>query len=211
MAQTRPKIIVIGNAPRHKRWLRWLKVPLKNHNDFVNNRCHTVVRFNQCSNYNQGTGTKTNILALINNGSSAQKFLKHDSIPKAVVEQIDCVWFTRPANQNHDFLIDNNAAQPIDYSTEIIDFQGFKSKKIAYIDGEIYQHLYQKIIAQSPLHHEPSSGIAIIENILRTPDYEHFDKYLLGFSWQGWQGHHWETEKKICLAYEKQKRLTILR
>jgi len=55
-----------------------------------------------------------------------------------------------------------------------------------------------------------SSGFITIEYLLANRYHHWFNICLLNFTWQGWEGHAWATEKQICEHYHDHGLLTIL-
>lgn len=99
---------------------------------------------------------------------------------------------------------------PIDKSIDIIRFQNLKNKDIHYIQGKYYLELINLLNSGNEIRYEPSSGLCIIFQILNTPNFFSYEKYLIGFTWEGWHGHNWEFEKEYCLTLAKKGELFII-
>lgn len=197
------KLVIIGNAPVKK---HFFSIKAKNYASFVN-KADLVIRMNKCQNYRKGTGKKTDVLALINRGKPARRLSTSFEIKKEITKNCSEIWFTRPQN-----LPEKNPFELMpDESDKLLNYQILQNKKTEFISWDLYLELLQKInnSAEKTLF-EPSSGWCIIEKILKEKRFETYEKYLLGFTWEGWQGHAWEIEKQICLKYIQEKKLKLL-
>lgn len=75
------KIVIIGNAPILNRYNYFFKKKENDHGQFVD-ACEVVIRMNNATNYNWGTGKKTTILGIINRGTPSEKFASNIRLKK---------------------------------------------------------------------------------------------------------------------------------
>ena len=200
-----PRIILIGNGAVHG-----------NHADFVA-ASEIVIRFNLCRNYKQGTGEKTDILCVVNEGYFGRKFYKTApfvALPAA--QQAPTIWFSRPAlgwMQNARWHVKDKRRK--EYSQKIIRANGLSRKAVFYLPSATQRAAAQALQACSSTPHGamplPSSGMTAVMYLLTQPAYATYPLFLMGFSHQGATEHDWQAEQKYLEDQAQLGRLTFLR
>lgn len=184
------KLVIIGNAD--------IDV---DHSDFINS-CDLVIRFNLCRNYNINTGKKIDVLCLTNTGPHAISFYHERKISKlGFVRNIGEVWFVRPRKRFIDKLFFNRKTET-EYGKNIVISNNLTGKDIEYITNDLYKTLWDKLLSLGSTNAVmPSSGMVVIEKVVSDGKYHDYEKYLVGFSHEGWEGHPWDLEKKLIDHY----------
>jgi len=195
------RVVLIGNAP--------VKTNSFNRNSlsaFIDDS-EVVIRINSADNYSKGTGKKSDVLGIINIGDPAIEFSYRRKINKHVKEKISSVWFSRPL----DLYSSSNILVEEDLSEYILNFQKLNHIPSHAIPKEQYQYLSKKIFpANGGNMVDPSSGFCFLHMMLSAEEFKGLKKVLVGFSWEGWTGHNWKLEKKICLDLHKNGDIYIL-
>jgi len=134
-------------------------------------------------------------------------------INEDVKENINEIWFTRPRGESSEKLNDySRGLLSYDLSKFILDYQRLQGVKVKYISKKLYQTLSEKVNeGSSPSNsYQPSSGLCILEMVIAEGLQEHYEIFVLGFSWEGWDGHNWKYEKKRFNEFGKIGIITIL-
>lgn len=196
------KTIIIGNADI-----------LQDHSKFIES-CDNVVRFNLCRNYGGNTGDKTDTLCLVNTGRPGKNFAREKQIEnKNYSNQASKILFSRPKltlAQNISLRLTNRKSD-IEHSPKIISRNGLEDKKIEYVDPDMYQSLWNKLLTFGATEaKQPSSGICAIEHIINDENLAGHAKYIIGFTWEGSPKHPWILEKALIQDYFTSKKLIPL-
>lgn len=195
------RVVLIGNAPIKKS--KYYKKALS---DFIDDS-DVVIRINSADNYSKGTGKKCDILGILNIGDPAIEYAYRREINKHVKEKLSSVWFSRPL----DLYSSSKILVEEDLSEYILSFQKLYNIPSHAIPKEQYQYLCKKISpANSGNMVDPSSGFCFLHMMLSAEEFKGLKKVLVGFSWEGWTGHNWELEKKICLDLHNNGDIYIL-
>lgn len=128
------------------------------------------------------------------------------------MKEVSSIWFTRPSSSDIKDLIATypELNLPKDNSSEIIRYQNLKEKEINYIQGKNYLSLLKLLNSEKGLEYEPSSGFCIIFQVINHPKFFNYEKYLIGFTWEGWHGHNWKFEREYCLNLANKGELIII-
>lgn len=193
------KLVIIGNA----------KVE-SDYSSFVNN-CNYVARFNWLNNYNENTGTKTDAISLASAKHHIHEFIKPFSLPHK--EKLECLINTLNGVNTLIFPIpdaNRSCFKRLERIDSLVSFYSLNNKtcKKYFCENRYYDDL--KKYGWNPGFVAPSSGYTVIRNILDDEDFKGYRIYLLGFLWEGWEGHPWANEKKVIKHYESLNRLEIL-
>ena len=223
--KSKKSLVIVGNAPLDS--------------DFseIIDSCDCVVRFNNCKNYNVNSGGKTDILILTNTGDpfkqATLKFMLKkrgkDDVKKELpyLHTAKYIWFIRPntlflyTHFQSDFFTNNifrdqelknlRIIEQRDIIAEIINAQKIPKKKVTSITEKMYIKVWEKLLSYGTTDAlMPSTGLLGIEMILDNPSFRDYEKYIVGFKWQGWDGHPWRLEKELIEKYIKQGVLKTL-
>ena len=66
-----------------------------------------------------------------------------------------------------------------------------------------------KVIADCDVD-APDLHLLLHPEIIKREEFKGLKKILVGFSWEGWAGHNWSLENKICLDLHKNGDIFIL-
>lgn len=194
------KMVIVGNAD------------VRTDRSFTVDQADVVVRFNHCNNRNKGTGSKTDILCLNYDG------LKHIDVDNNVE-----VLITEPCHS----ILYNLFRRVLIYVYLIIGvgyFQGLRKRaeyeklirakgllNASMVDHNTYRAARRKIRNGSLWDfRQPSSGFVAIEKFVREHYHDRYQIAVIGFTWQGFDCHHWEVEKLIMEDYAARGIVTIL-
>lgn len=198
------RLVIIGNYPIEKK--RFFFKPDNKLANWIDSSDY-VVRMNLCSSFDQGTGTKTDCVGIVNVGIPAIEFAYKNRINPLVIQQAETILFSRPKAR---FVNESNAHFPEvcqqDMSSYIISFQELRGKKNEYISTPFFLEL-NKIVGTRYI---PSTGVAVVKYFLENKEFMMFEKYLVGFSWEGWSGHNWEAEKEYAFKCQSEGKLKII-
>jgi ribosomal protein L39E len=176
-----------------------------------------VVRFNNLDNYNLNTGTKITIWVLSSNKILLTRLIEN---PKPIVDKAK---------------LNNSIKQELIFSiptffpvkTESQIEQNRKERDYAvnqFLNHfDLMKHPYSMI--EFPINYLfdlqpekwlskyqcPSNGYLITRFFADNPIYSDYEINLVGFSWEGWEGHPWEFEKKYLEEMEHKKLIQILK
>lgn len=195
------RLLIIGNAPDHEKI------------DHLILKTDTVIRFNEPSpECFQKYGTQTDILFTINTWKFVKKRIQANLIKDIQLNQ--CREVVLPY---HPSILQNYHRQPswlsahfkgkkIDGTNEALTYFGQKFP-VMVLSRSFYLECCELLNIQA---HElkdkvPSTGFIAIIHYLKT--YPNTPIFIHGFSWEGWEGHHWDKEKQIILQLLNEKKL----
>ena len=194
------RVVLIGNAP-----IETDIYGRKGLSGFVDDS-EVVIRINSADNYANGTGEKSDILGIINSGDPAIEFSYRKEVNKCVKEKISSVWFSRPLNlyENSNLLVQKELFK------YVLNFQQLNHIPFHAISKEQYLYLSKQVspIDGNSIH--PSSGLCLLHMMLSDEKLKGLKKIIVGFTWEGWDGHNWGIEKKICLDLRNNGDIFIL-
>jgi len=185
------RIFIIGNAPGQE------AIHSLFHKD------DTIIRFNQPSEQcQQAYGNRTDILFSINTWKFVQKRIQANLLENVQLTQ--CRQIVLPY---HPSILQNYHRQPswfsacfkakkIDGTVEAIGYFGQKFP-VTVLSRNFYLECCQLLKIQE---HElkdkvPSTGFMSIMYFLN--NFPESTIYIHGFSWEGWDGHEWDTERNV--------------
>ena len=85
---------------------------------------------------------------------------------------------------------------------EIIDAQKLSEEKISVITEDMYIRTWERLLSFGATDAiMPSTGLLGIEMILDDQSFNDYEKYIIGFGWEGWKGHPWHLEKMLIEDY----------
>jgi len=152
-------------------------IPKEDYSEFIESH-DIVIRFNHVNFlHTKKLGNKCDILVVQNMDSSYRE-------GKATFDKWEKL-----------IIIAENEVK--DYSALIINSNNWKTRNIETIYSD-------NLPVREKLNNGGSSGFIILEWLLNSKKEDLiFPISLVCFTWQGWEGHAWEQEKKICHEYQK--------
>ena len=204
------KLVIIGNAD-----------VTGDHSEFVNS-FDVVVRINLRNNHNTAhgtTGTKTDLLCYT--PRAVNMVMNNDEDLKLIesyCSNVSRLWFLRPRHGywvNRSFLSGfffRRERLFLDLSRAFIKRFKLKESRTEFIEADFLNSVINNLRNQNPDGPKPwpSAGIMVIEKVLADEEYTHFEKYLLGFTFDGWEGHPWASEIKLVEGYNEQGLLRFI-
>jgi hypothetical protein len=204
------KLVIIGNAD-----------VASDHSELVNS-FDVVVRINLRKNHNTihvTTGTKTDVLCytpravymVMNNDEDLQ-------LIEGYCRNVSRLWYLRPRHGywvNRIFLSGfffRKERLFFDISRAFIKRLKLKDGRTEFVKTDFLNSIINKLQVMNPNGPKPwpSAGIVAIEKVIADEEYTHFEKYLLGFTFEGWEGHPWESEKKLIEGYKEKGLLKFI-
>lgn len=202
----------------------------KVHNDITSliDKADIVVRFNDTNNYAENTGTKTTFWVL-----SSNKFLINQHISgsqvlgnkekiaiKEMIRNTQSLLFSippfypvQPETQKNMFkrIVSEDRKERIEAVSSFL--QHFESTEHPFRIIEFPNKYIFDIAPEiwAPNWTCPSNGYLITRMFVDDATYYKHKKYLVGFSWEGWEGHPWILEKLCLEKMERENLITILR
>lgn len=204
------KLVIIGNAD-----------VASDYSELVNS-FDVAVRINLRKNHNTihgTTGTKTDLLCytpravylVMNNDEDLQ-------LIEGYCNNVSRVWFLRPRRAywvNRIFLSGfffRKERLFFDLSRAFMKRFKLKDSRTEFVEANFLNSTIHKLwdMNFSSPRPWPSAGIMAIEKVLADEEFRHFEKYLLGFTFEGWEGHPWESEKKLVEGYREKGLLRFI-
>lgn len=201
------KLLIIGNADVNDDYARFV------------HSCDAVVRINLRKNHNTvhgTTGQKTDILCYtpraVHMVLNSDSDLEHI---KGYCSGVNRLWFLRPRRAywvNRTFLAGfffRKERLFLDEGRAFLKRFQLERAGAEFFGTDLLDAVVRKLWALNPsgMKPLPSAGILVIERALACADFDNYDKYLLGFTFEGWEGHSWELEKKLVKEYCSKGRL----
>jgi hypothetical protein len=174
------------------------------HGAFVDS-CDLVIRFNLCQNWNVNTGTRTDVLCVSNTGPPAREMYRRRQLAALPgIGAVREVWFCRPRRSRLESLLLGWRGHPelVEYGARIVAANGLSRKRVQYVDKRFYRAVWGKLLSTGETRAcMPSSGMLAVERVLSQGRFGGYEKYLVGFTHQGWNGHPWGLEKRMIEGY----------
>ncbi|EJM99342.1 glycosyltransferase family 29 protein [Phyllobacterium sp. YR531] len=186
------RIVIVGNGP--------VEPGLADAID----RADLVIRFNEANIQPDLTGTKTDILFLMNSGKSMQARLETPAYWQEpfVLDAKEIILPYHPSIVKHyhprpNFL-SRIKGRKADWTAETLKKIEALGKKATIISADFYYETCRILdISQSELNSVfPSSGLLAIRYTIETFRLDSTRVEFCGFSWQGWKRHSWGNEQR---------------
>jgi hypothetical protein len=205
------RIAVVGNAD-----------VTKDYSSFIDS-CEIVIRLNLRSGLpalmHGRLGKKTDILAY---APRATRLVlddrEHAGQLRRFAEGAQRIWFLgprlwfrlRPGGIIR-FLV-RNKRLAFDASATMLKVLQLDDRRIEYFPRGFRHSVAKKLQALDGNTGKafPSAGIVVIQRVLEDPEFEPYQKYVLGFTFEGWQGHPLAVEKRLVEAHSANGLLQIL-
>ena len=151
--------------------------------DFID-ACDIVVRFNEIKNRDEDwIGRRTGVLVLNCLAKHANERYDH-----FLLSGFDTIWIV--GNLHSDNL------------KKTLTVQGWHDKNVSGIECPTYTRLLTWARERSK---NPdlllSAGCIAIESLVTSARYADWDKYIVGYTFNGWSGHDWTVERELCERY----------
>jgi hypothetical protein len=198
------RLVIVGNASQPSMSPAGNTLPAGELARFIDDS-DLVVRFNSARNQDEAwTGSRTDILYIRGNGKPAFWFSEspitfdHVERPKQVVSVVDMGEYKRrrPDKRGH-----------IDYTDKLAALNSFE--RVSRLDNATLDAM-RGALRRAGSRLMPSLGLAAFVHLLSNPELSDHEKFVVGFTFSGWEGHDWEQEKRLAEAWFASGALTPL-
>ena len=179
----RPKLALVGNAP-----------PAYDLSAQIES-CDIVIRCNEAKTLGVNTGIRTDILCVNNSGAPADRFIskqllrRHPNFP-----ELTELWFARPYKDC------------VELALKIVHANGLSDVPVVYFSADMNERARQQLSLHSKMENQhPSTGFLAFCYILEQEEFNDFDKYLFGFTFNMWYGHPEQAEMKVIESFCKNR------
>jgi len=197
------QIVILGNAPLDKDYSTMV-----DQSDFV-------VRFNVANNYGKFSGIKADALCMSQSGCYGRNLAKRRVIMGLpFIDSVKEIWFPRPIMHTARQIFFRSKNEKIlretDFSRFIIDRNKLQRKRIIYCGQALYDNACSDLNIPNRIDiYEPSSGYLAIKYALEKFDSDDTTIHIIGFTFQGFEGHPWEREKEEIKQLTEKGRLNF--
>ncbi len=166
-----------------------------------------VIRFRTSVNLGRGTGTKTDVIAICNYGTT-KKRETYDAIPTSRhFAEAREIWLPLPPSLSHRLLLSDPfrylrlQQNFCDFTADLIGMAGRKPVQ-RLLDTAHYFAFERRLKALTKRRFAfPSGGACVCEYLMEiAPEPDH-EVELYGFSHKGWVHHPWAAEKALADGY----------
>jgi hypothetical protein len=190
----------------------------------VIDKADIVIRFNNINNYDENTGTKTSFWVL-----SSNMFLINQHIfGSQILGNKKNITIKEMIRTTRSLLFSIPPLYPFQLEKDIKMFSNDKENRVVAVSNFLqhyestkhpnriieFPNMYVFDIAPeiwSSKWVSPSNGYLFTRMFVDDPTYYNHKKYLVGFSWEGWEGHPWILEKLYLEKLDRENLITILR
>jgi hypothetical protein len=169
----RPRLILVGNAP-----IRW------NLGAFVDS-CDLIIRCNDAKSLGGNAGNRTHVLCLDSTGTvETNRFCRETRLQsRSRFPEWKEVWFSKPSS---------------DVSTAILQNNGLEHLPAYFVSEAMRQQMEIRLtqVARRPFR-MPSTGFCAFWYVLHEERFRDYEKVVTGFSFEVWDGHPQDAERKI--------------
>lgn len=164
-----------------------------------------VIRFGRVKNQKEEwVGARTDILYMRGNGKPAFKYsetpinFERVGRPKQVISIVDMHGYKRRRPDKR---------EKYDYTDRIAAMNRFDN--VSRLDGAIMTEV-RGMLQRAGSDLMPSVGLMSFVHVLGNPELSDYQKFVVGFTFGGWEGHDWEQEKRFAEAWFASGALTPL-
>lgn len=203
------RLSVIGNGVIHKDWSKTIDTS------------DVVVRFNNLNNYNLNSGTKTSIWVLSSNKILLNRFVEN---PKSIEERTKLnlteslqsslnLFFSIPIffPTKGKSQIEQDNKERTEAVNQFLNHFNLIEHPFRIIEFPINYLFDLQPEKWLPNYECPSNGYLITRLLTDSHEYSDYEINLIGFTWEGWEGHPWEFEKRYLEEMERKKLIQILK
>ena len=204
------RAVLIGNAPP--------RADLAG----VIDRADFVARINTCAGLGAEYGNRTDRVYLCNTGGVARRFIRSDELHRTIASSgAREVVFSYPhvsLRRKLHCILRGKRGTGVDRTRALIEVLSRHGLKCSLMPTEVYEQVLSHVKAQ-PEYRElaremplwvPSSGGMALAHMARDPVLAEHRIALVGFGFQGWQGHPWFAEKAYAEQLQQAGRLSFL-
>ena len=196
-----------GSTPPRRRVALVGSAPLARDMSLLIDSCDIVIRCNEAKTLGGHAGSRTDVLCVTNTGSPAQRIIAEQSIRRSPrFPGLSEVWFPRESHvhlralEASGFQISSSEFE--DRSQDILTANGLGDDiAVTYFSADFNERIFASLKQKSADPFVcPSTGFMALCHLLERDDYETFDKLILGFTFQMWEGHPARAEQRFIRA-----------
>ena len=202
------RICVIGNAEL-----------LSNSTQFVDNS-EVVIRINDCKNYTGLSGRKTDLVFVNNTGEPARRLVVNAPFQnQELFSHVDKFVFVRDIKVHRRFLLATEQERYLnlidDHADEIVHHNEILSNRTDKLSKKFNLDVFRAIWQERKRRWipgpfiMPSTGIFAVMYAVGLKEMLGYDVTLIGFTFHGWKGHPWSSEKRLCAELANKGILSI--
>jgi hypothetical protein len=191
------RLVIVGNAGQPSSSFSEEKTPSKDIAQFID-ESDIVIRFGRVKNQQEGwTGARTDILYMRGNGKPAFKYsetpinFERVDRPKQIVSVVDMHGYKRRRPDKR---------EKNDYTDKIVALNRFDPAVVSRLDQKILVEV-RGLLQRAGSELMPSLGLASFVHVLGNPELESHEKFVVGFTFGGWEGHDWQQEQRLAEAW----------
>ncbi len=190
------RICVIGNAK------------LKTDSSHIEDTSDMVMRINDCKNYDGLSGQKTDAVLVNNIGGSAESYVTGMPFKNnQICSKAKTFIIVRDYEVHREFRLSTKQEFTVnfrDHKEEIVSSNGIPADKLEIFSKDFNVFVFNALLkmreglpVQEPFL-MPSTGMFAILYAVKLREIFELEAIMLGFKFQGWGGHPWSLEKRLC-------------
>lgn len=196
-------VALVGNARSMRDWSERIDA------------CDIVLRMNNAYGFGDLTGKKVTHLSLINCGGQMHEWLEDENfLSRSYVVGADAIIF--PIHPGKDELIDppltpaECASQDgMNYAVQATRHFRANGKRVTTLAVDLFLAALKVLGAERPARDgpAPSTGLLSLLHLLQQFPEEPIN--VFGFTFDGWNGHNWDAERRFFKACERDRMITL--
>ena len=205
-----PTVLIIGNAS-----------PTFDARPHVE-RADYIVRFNGCAGLHQQYGSRTHRVYLCNTGSVARRFIRDPEIINRLTstgtEEIVFSYPRIPISRLAYCTLIGKRGTAIDRTLQLGQVLNQSGQRWSRLPQSVFDTAVQRIKTtpgftefrrRAPVW-APSSGCLALMHIAHDPLFADHEIHVLGFGFNGWEGHPWFAERAFAETLQRAGRLRFM-
>jgi hypothetical protein len=180
-----------------------------------------VVRLNDCKGATAWSGTRTTILCVNHTGAPARRYVRERpfrSHPLCVDARE--VWLPHHQGAYDAWRLATGRVLDSfeEVTEEVIRANSLEDRVLVRFSQEFNAGLFEMLEATMRRHQipedgfsGPSTGMFAVAYVLAAAAYRDYEVHLIGFRFKGWEGHPWQTERRVIADCVRAGRLNFHR
>lgn len=192
--------------PRRKRVALVGSAPLGKDMSSLIDSCDVIIRCNEAKTLGGHSGSRTDVLCVTNTGGPAHRIITEQSIRRSPrFPDLSEVWFPRDSYTHLQALNASGFQIPPsefeDRSQDILTANALNDVVVTHFSRDFNERMFASLKLKSADPFVcPSTGFMALCHLLERDDYAAFDKLILGFTFQYWEGHPSRAEQRFVRA-----------
>ena len=174
----------------------------KDYSRFIDG-CDLVIRCNEAKNLGENVGFKTDVLCITNTGAPARRLIDSRSVQRQPrFPGIKEVWFPRDSGVHLGWLERLNLRYPrsefVDIGDRIIQANDLEDVRVRRFSRDLNRVCFGSLARASRKPFVcPSTGFMAFVYVTRSGNFDGFEKFLFGFTFEMWDGHPADSERLL--------------